>query len=167
MSRIPDSENRVSMEFSKQLADLIDEKKIDIPDYDKYKLAANAKVSKDIINRALTFGIIPSLQPLVRIADELNVSLLYLLGESDNPNFYKADAPKTFHERLEELASKKGVKYSEIARTMPFAENFFYEWKRRNHLPSREYLKAIADYFQVTMDYLLGRTDDNDFVKKQ
>ena len=34
MSRIPaDAENRVSMEFSNRLAELIDEKKIDFPDY--------------------------------------------------------------------------------------------------------------------------------------
>ena len=155
MSRIPaDAENRVSMEFSNRLAELIDEKKIDFPDYNKSTLVKEAKVSKDIVNHALMFGIIPSLQPLIKMANALNVSLSYLLAESNDSHFYKSEFPKTFYERLEELKDEKGVKYSQIACKMPFAE------KRRNHLPSREYLKAIADYFGVTMDYLLGRTDD-------
>lgn len=161
MSRIPaDAENRISLEFSNRLAELIDEKKIDFPDYNKSTLVKEAKVSKDIVNHALMFGIIPSLQPLIKMANALNVSLSYLLAESNDSHFYKSEFPKTFYERLEELKNEKGVKYSQIACKMPFAENFFYEWKRRNHLPSREYLKAIADYFGVTMDYLLGRTDD-------
>ena len=45
---------------------------------------------------------------------------------------------------------------------MPFTKNFFYEWQRAKTLPSLEYLEAIADYFKVSIDYLLGRTDERD-----
>jgi bacteriophage CI repressor helix-turn-helix domain len=48
----------------------------------------------------------------------------------------------------------------QIAYKMPFPENFFYEWKRRGTIPSLENLIAIAQYFDVSIDYLLGRTDD-------
>lgn len=42
---------------------------------------------------------------------------------------------------------------------MPFQKNSFYEWLRTGSLPTLEYLEAIAEYFNVSLDYLLGRTD--------
>jgi transcriptional regulator with XRE-family HTH domain len=49
---------------------------------------------------------------------------------------------------------------------MPFAYNSIYEWKRTGCLPSLEYLNALADYFKVPIDYLLGRTDDRTMINK-
>ena len=43
---------------------------------------------------------------------------------------------------------------------MPFANNSFSEWFAKGTLPSLDYLKALAEYFNVSADYLLGRTDD-------
>ena len=45
---------------------------------------------------------------------------------------------------------------------MPFPNSYFYDWQREKTLPSLEYLRAIAEYFKVSIDYLLGRTDERD-----
>lgn len=42
---------------------------------------------------------------------------------------------------------------------MIFAKNSIYEWIRTNSLPSLDYLKELAEHFDVSIDYLLGRTD--------
>ena len=42
---------------------------------------------------------------------------------------------------------------------MPFDTNLFYDWQRVKTIPSLEYLIAIARHFNVSIDYLLGRTD--------
>ena len=34
------------------------------------------------------------------------------------------------------------------------------EWEKKGTIPSLDYLKCLADYFNVSPDYLLGRTDD-------
>ncbi|MFQ7078438.1 MAG: helix-turn-helix domain-containing protein [Christensenellaceae bacterium] len=52
-------------------------------------------VSKDVISRAVLYGIIPSVRSLIKIADFLNISLEFLLAETDNPYFYKAEQPTT------------------------------------------------------------------------
>lgn len=41
-------------------------------------------------------------------------------------------------------------KYSQIAHSMPFTKNYFYEWEKNRTIPSLEYLKCLADYFKVS-----------------
>lgn len=112
------------------------------------------------ITRASVYGIIPTVRSLIKIADYLNVSIPYLLGESDEENFFKSDPPTTFHARLKQLTEENNTKFSSISNKMPFAKNSIYEWMRTGALPSLEYLYALANYFHVSVDYLLGRTDD-------
>ena len=155
MPKIPtETEKRISPEFQARLAELIDEL-----DVTKIEFAKKVHVSEAVITRAVIYGIVPSLKILVRIADCLNVSLPYLLGESDDAAFYPAEPQAGFHARLDGLAKESNVKYSQIAHKMPFSKNFFYEWQRVKTLPSLDYLRALADYFGVSVDYLLGRTD--------
>lgn len=158
MSKIPlDVERRVSAEFQNRLNELVEESQLS-----KREFAKNAGVSKDVIIRGTLFGIIPSLQSLVKIADMLNISIDYLLGVSDVEKFYRAEERSSFHNRLEQLSSESGVKYSQISHSMPFPNSYFYDWIREGTIPSLEYLRAIAEYFGVSVDYMLGRTDERD-----
>ena len=67
-------------------------------------------------------------------ADFLNISLEYLLAETDKNVFYKSESPTTFHYRIEQLRKEKNEKYSTICRSMPFQKNSFYEWLRTGSL---------------------------------
>lgn len=157
MAKMAEGQERLSPEFQKRLAELIEEKGCS-----KREFAQQVGVSKDVIIRGTMYGIVPSLQSLIKIADSLNLPLEYLLGKSDDAHFYKSETGVTFHTRIVELANEKGVKYSEIAHKMPFPNSYFYDWQREKTLPSLEYLRAIAEYFKVSIDYLLGRTDERD-----
>ena len=158
MSKIPaDTEKKISDSFRKRLNELISEQGCS-----KNEFANLVQVSLPVITRAAIYGIIPSLRPLIKIADYFKISLPYLLGENDDEIFYPSEEHETFHTRLEQLAKEKNVKYAKIAHSMPFTKTFFYEWQRAKTLPSLEYLEAIADYFNVSIDYLLGRTDERD-----
>ena len=147
---------RVSPEFRRRINDIIEDNELD-----KYRFAEAVGVSKDVINRACLYGIIPSLKSLIRIADFSDVSLDYLLAKSDDTYFDKSESGATFHDRLPALAAKHGKKYSEISHKMIFPESYFHDWLRTKTLPSLEYLYNIAEYFKVSPDYLLGRTDDD------
>lgn len=159
MARLPEEcVMRTSNIFQKRLIDLIDDQ-----DLSKLEFAKFAGVNKEVISRATIYGIIPSVRSLVKIADALNISIPYLLGETNDKTFYRADSPTSFHERLGELKCEKGCRYSHIAARMHFQENSFYEWKRKGLLPSLDYLKELAEFFDVSIDYLLGRTDERKF----
>lgn len=155
MARKPDeTKYRTSVQFQKRIKSLIDEQ-----DLNKNEFAKAAGVNKEIITRATVYGIVPSVKSLIKLADYLELPLSYLLGESDDKDFYPIDKSTTFYERLKELTEEEGIKYSTLSSTMTFAKNSIYEWIRTNSLPSLDYLKELAEYFDVSIDYLLGRTN--------
>ncbi|MEE6667638.1 helix-turn-helix transcriptional regulator [Pediococcus acidilactici] len=61
-------------------------------------------------------------------------------------------------ERIKELAQKQSKSINDVENDLGYSQNTLYRLKRSN--PSAKKLKEIADYFKVSTDYLLGRTDD-------
>lgn len=53
-----------------------------------------------------------------------------------------------------ELRDKMGVKDSDVARTLGFPPSTFSDWKKGKSSPKYEKLKMIADYFDVSVEYL-------------
>ncbi len=156
MPKIPkEAETRVSAKFQARLKEFMSDAESNNAGY-----AKAVGVSRDVITRATIYGIVPALRSLIKIADHENVSLAYLLAESDEHSFYKSETPKTFEQRVIELKDKANKTLPEIAAVMPFANNSFSELFAKGTLPSLDYLKALAEYFKVSADYLLGRTDD-------
>lgn len=64
-----------------------------------------------------------------------------------------------FADRLKEERSKKGWKQSDVAAHLGIAVRSYQYYEAGRRRPDFEGLVAIADYFGVTTDYLLGRTD--------
>lgn len=158
MARIPEeSVKKISEAFQKRISEIIKEEGCSKEDFAKF-----AGVNKEVISRASVYGIIPTVKSLVKIADYLDKSLVYVLGETDSEIFYKADEPKTFHQRVEELLKENNTKYSAVTKKLSCSRSSFHVWKSKNSLPSLEYLEEIAEYFKVSIDYLLGRTDERD-----
>lgn len=62
----------------------------------------------------------------------------------------------TVFDRIKELATKQGLSVSKVALDLGFSENLFYRWK--NSEPKARDLEKVAKYFDVNVDYLLGRT---------
>ncbi len=156
MPKIPkDFENRISPAFRERFLEIAEEF-----DCSKKELAAKFSVSESVLTRAEIYGIVPSLKILIKIADALEISLPYLLGETDDRAFYPSEEGTSFHERLKDLTEEKHTTYAKIAHHMPFSKNFFYEWQRAKTLPSLDYLRVLAEFFDVSIDYLLGRTDE-------
>ena len=64
-----------------------------------------------------------------------------------------------FSERLKELRTEKGVKQKDVAEFIGISTNgdCFYELGQRE--PSLQTLSKLCDYFEVSADYLIGRSD--------
>ncbi|MES5957523.1 helix-turn-helix transcriptional regulator [Bacillus fungorum] len=63
----------------------------------------------------------------------------------------------TIFERVKELASDRGLSIAELERRLDFSPNTLYKLKTQK--PSIDRIEAIAQYFDVSTDYLLGRTE--------
>ena len=68
------------------------------------------------------------------------------------------------YELLKILCSKKGITITELCKNITGSSGNLPTWKKENIRPSS--LIKIADYFDVSTDYLLGRTDNPDSHKK-
>ncbi|EGP5600122.1 helix-turn-helix domain-containing protein [Enterococcus hirae] len=63
----------------------------------------------------------------------------------------------TLFERISYLAKKRDKSLKEIAEELGLSRNAIYQWKTSS--PKAETLQKVADYFHVSTDYLLDRTD--------
>lgn len=60
-------------------------------------------------------------------------------------------------ERIKELAKKQGKSLNKVEEDLGYGKNVLYRLKNSN--PSTERLQEIADYFDVSVDFLLGREE--------
>lgn len=68
-----------------------------------------------------------------------------------------------FAERMRSLRKEKGLKKTEVAKGIGLDRSTVtnYESGKRNN-PTAETLQRIADYFDVSIDYLTGKSDIRD-----
>ena len=79
------------------------------------------------------------------------------------------------YEIFQKLLNEKGVKTSDVARATGISNLTFSDWKRGKCVPKIDKLQKIADYFGVTVEYLmtgknsetqLSKQDERDIGKK-
>ena len=61
-------------------------------------------------------------------------------------------------EKIKELAKRRGISLQKVSEDLGFSVNYLYTLKEKK--PKSDRLQEIADYFNVSTDYLLGRTDN-------
>ena len=71
----------------------------------------------------------------------------------------------TLFERVKDISKSKGFALTELARRAGIGEKSIYTWKPTKQFPDgiepkRETLEKVADVLGVSVDYLLGNTDE-------
>ena len=65
--------------------------------------------------------------------------------------------------KIKQLASQKGITISELERRINLSNGQIGKWSRQT--PGIDKVQKVADYFNVSTDYLLGRTDNPSIAK--
>lgn len=65
----------------------------------------------------------------------------------------------TLNENIKRLRLARGLNQVEFAKAMGVSKQCVSNWENDNVMPSIEMLVKIADYFNVTIDYVLGRNE--------
>ena len=63
----------------------------------------------------------------------------------------------TLYERVHELAERQGLSDFDLSLKLGLSRNAVYSWQKSS--PKTETLEKVAEFFNVSADYLLGRTD--------
>ena len=84
-----------------------------------------------------------------------------------NNNFFKPSKDEQgniiaseFSQRLRELRTNKKISQQTMSRKLGLAEATYGTYETSRYLPPVDTLSALADYYNVSTDYLLGKTDD-------
>lgn len=67
-----------------------------------------------------------------------------------------------FNDRLKILRIEKGLTQEEAAGTLEFNYRHYQRLEADGHLPNYKSLLQIADFFEVSVDWLMGRTDNRE-----
>jgi transcriptional regulator with XRE-family HTH domain len=65
-----------------------------------------------------------------------------------------------FAERLRKCRKTKGLTQKQAAILFKIGERHWQKYESGEQTPTFEGLIALADYFDVSIDYLVGRSDD-------
>ncbi|EGO5097021.1 helix-turn-helix transcriptional regulator [Enterococcus faecalis] len=72
---------------------------------------------------------------------------------------YGGKLDMTVFDRVKKLADNQKISIVELEEKLNFSRNSLYAWKKSK--PSIDKLEAVANYFGVSTDYLLGREVSN------
>ncbi len=67
--------------------------------------------------------------------------------------------------KLKELRKEKGISQLKLAMDLSMNQNSISRYETEERQADYETLIKIADYFNVSVDYLLGRTENRTFLK--
>lgn len=93
----------------------------------------------------------PNIEMLVRIADYFDVSLDYLMGGK------MKNITEEFSLCLKKIRMKRKLSQKQIAEELKISQQQYSKWEGGISTPNAETLVRLADYFDVSVDYLLGR----------
>lgn len=66
----------------------------------------------------------------------------------------------TTFDRIQELAKSRDKTLKDVSLELGYSKNYLYTLKTKE--PAADKLMSIADYFHVSIDYLLGREESKD-----
>ncbi len=69
---------------------------------------------------------------------------------------YNFSIMKIFAERLRDLRTERGLSQRELAKLVNLSCSAIQQWESETRVPNAEAIVAIAKFFSVSSDYLLG-----------
>ena len=65
-------------------------------------------------------------------------------------------------DRIKQLRKKKGVSQSQLAEAIGVKNNTVSTWERGTRKPDFDALQLLSNYFEVSFEYLLGSSDEEE-----
>lgn len=141
------------MTFSEVLKDLMIDKEITIKE-----LARDIEMHFGSLYYYFKHNTIPDVNCAIKLSEYFNCSINYLLGLDEHRQIDKPKISKKFIEIYEELLRINNVTNFKVCKVLNINRNSIYNWRKGN-IPKMYNLITIANYFNVTVDFLLGRSE--------
>lgn len=138
--------------LSERLKDLMNEAEINA-----LNLSKKISVDQSAIARVLRAERMPSLKTLIAFADFFHCSTDYLLGLSDNLEEKEFKTRPPFAEQLTLLLNHFKISKYRLEKETKLTEETVNRWHKGKYEPTIESIVRLAEYFDCTTDFILGR----------
>ncbi len=122
-------------------------------------LAKAVGVTSTTINGFFNYDYYPQIELAIKLSNYFDCSIDYLFGLTDvKTKEYDLDMNKVmqnFNDNISSMLKSSGVSNAKAMRDMGMGEFTLYRW-RRGMFPKTVTLIAVAKYFGVSVEYLLG-----------
>ncbi len=141
--------------LSERLKDIMGKKGVDIT-----RLSEAIGVSKSTISRYLKGTRIPKIEILVKIADCFQCPLDYFATSENYEEGKKFSPCLPFPERFRFLFEHfHKSRYALCHGELHISESVLYNWQNGNCMPTAENVYKMAEFFDCSMDFVMGRGD--------
>jgi len=69
--------------------------------------------------------------------------------------------------RLRDMREDNDLKQEHIAKLLNVKQNTYSQYENGKREIPLQMLWKLADYYNTSIDYLIGRTDEKDFIKRK
>ena len=99
----------------------------------------------------------PRFQTIVTLANLFKCSIDYLLGITDNFNEVKPNNTPDFDVQLRKILKASKISQYKLLKDKVVSQGHLNSWLKDKMLPSTENIIKLADYLNISIDYLVGR----------
>ena len=105
----------------------------------------------------------PRFETIKKLANIFGVTTEKITEDYAQP--YNESETASFTERLKELRKEKGLNQTEIAKELHISQQTYSQWESDKRNPSQKTLEKLANFFNVSVSYLLGETSIRNFTE--
>ncbi len=101
------------------------------------------------------------LEKLNKFVNFFKVNFDYVTGLSDNKIYYKGNIDlNLLKERLKKIRKERGISQSEIAGVLGDRQSTYWNYESGGSIIPISKLYLLAKFYNVSIDYFVGKTDD-------
>ena len=138
--------------FAENLSALMQEHNLNAP-----ALGEKLSTDRSNITRYLQGKRLPSYPLFVKIVEYFNVSADVLLGRLEYCDVQTFHPVQPFGETLRRALNETHTSQYKLQKYLHFSSATTASWLANDSVPSMEHINELADYLDVTVDFLLGR----------
>ncbi|HIU81318.1 MAG TPA: helix-turn-helix transcriptional regulator [Candidatus Ornithoclostridium faecavium] len=139
--------------FSDCLNDILIERNIAVKE-----LSDTSGITDSRLYDFLSGNCVPSVQNAVKLANSLHCTLDYLFGFDEEYNYCQNYVlTSDCSERLRQAINASGKTRYKISKETKVSQQQLHNWYRNKQIPSLVTLVNFADYFNCSLDYLVGK----------
>ena len=113
--------------------------------------------SRFVIGYWISNSQIPTLEHAIKLANYFNCSLDFLFGLTENNEEVNYSKSTPFHIQLKKILDEKKISQNKLMRETNFKSGNLYSWFNKKSQPNMATVIELAQYLNVSLDYLAGR----------